>query len=122
MINHPEYLTKEGLTNVNKHETHELLNENGIIDFRKYDCILRVLAEYVKWKGKYPVPLKQELFSWNLDYVNPEIANELYEKLRKRLNQEERLRDLRDSHHINKSIKGFLKILKEIINFMKQET
>jgi hypothetical protein len=95
MIRHPENLTEEGLTKIDKHETFDLLNENGITEFREYGAILKLLTEYVKWKGRYPVPLKQEYFSWSLDTLDPKDANSLYEKLYKRLNLEKRLKDLR---------------------------
>ena len=122
MIRHPENLTEEGLTKIDKHETFDLLNENGITEFREYGAILKLLTEYVKWKGRYPVPLKQEYFSWSLDTLDPKDANSLYEKLYKRRNLEKRLKDLRDKHKIDKSIKEFLDIQKEIIGFMNSDT
>jgi len=122
MIKHPGNLTEEGLTKINKHETYDLLNENGITEFREYGAILKVLAEYTKWKGRYPVPLKQEYFSWSLDIFDPKDANNLYEKLYRRLNLEKGLKDLSDKHKIDKSLKEFLDIQKEIIDFMDIDT
>ena len=122
MINNPNYLTNEGLIKVDKHETDELFRENGITEFIGYEELLRGLASYVKWKGKYPVPLKQEEFDWSLDWFDPKKIDELYKKLHRRLIRELRLRDLKEKHHINKSIEEFLNIKKEISNFMKPET
>jgi len=122
MINHPEYLTKTGLFKIDKHETYDLLNENGITEFREYDDILKILAEYTKWKGRYPVPLKQEYFSWSLDIFDPKDANDLYERLSSRLNVEKRLKDLRDKHNVDKSLEEFFGIQKEIIDFMNINT
>jgi hypothetical protein len=122
MITHRENLTEEGLSKINKHETYDLLNENGITEFREYDAILKVMAEYTKWKGRYPVPLKQEYFSWSLDMFDPKDANNLYEKLYRRLNLEKRLKDLRDKHKIDKSLKEFLDIQKEIVDFIDIDT
>jgi hypothetical protein len=48
MIKHPENLTGEGLTKIDKHETFDLLNENGITEFREFGAILKELTEYVK--------------------------------------------------------------------------
>lgn len=122
MMKHPENLDGEVLTKIDKHETFDLLNENGITEFKEYDAILVELAEYVKWKGRYPVPLRQEYFSWSLDTLNPKDVNSLYEKIFRRLNLEKRLKELRDTHKIDKSIKEFLDIQKEIISFMNLET
>ncbi len=122
MIKNPGNLTEKGLDKINKHETCDLLNENGITEFKEYDRILKILSEYTKWKGRYPVPLKEESFSWPLDMFDPKEANTLYEKLYKRLNLEERLKDLRDKYKIDKSIKEFSEIQKEIISFMDIDT
>lgn len=120
MTKHPEY----NLEKIKTHKTLELLRENHISGFEKFKTILDELSNQVIWKSKYPVPipLDPEIISYNLNLVKPNDANELYEKLHKKLKQEKMLRDLRDKHNVDLSIEEFSKIKKEIIEFMKPDT
>ena len=86
IINHPEYLTDDGLTKIDKHETYDLLNENGITEFKKYDDILRQLVEYVTSIGRYPIGKKAERHEIVHEVIDRDrldcLLNDLYKRSR----------------------------------------
>lgn len=131
MVNRPGYYTPEGLDeNIVKHETYEFLNHPDLKDllkeFKKYEDILRELAEYVKWKARYPISKTYKDFDNIGDLINRKQLDELYNALSKRAWRERRPEILR-----NKDIKirgeaiSFLKFVeaqREIIDFRTPTT
>jgi len=126
MINHPEYLTPEGLTRIDKHEMHEIIDDSDLTyeltEFKKYEDLLRKLAEYVKWKGKYPASKLCEDFESVDELPDPIQINELFNALYKRSRRERRRKILKDHHKIDISIHKFLDIQMEIVGFRKSDT
>jgi hypothetical protein len=122
MVNHPEYLTPEGITEIDKHETHYFLEHPDLKDelreFKKYEAILKELAEYVKWKAKYPVSKLYKDFDKLDDLIDRGQLIELYNTLSKRAWRERRPEILRE-HGISVSFHQFIDVQKEIVDFMK---
>ena len=125
MINHPEYLTPEGLTRIDKHEMHDIIDYSDLkyelIEFKKYEDIIRKLVEYVKWKGKYPASKLCKDFESVDDLPDPIQINELFIALYKRSRRERRRKILRDHHNIHISIQKFLDVQGEIIGFRNSD-
>jgi len=122
MVNHPEYVTSAGLEKIGKHETYEFLNESELKDllseFQKYKGILLDLAEYVKWKAKYPVSKSYKDFENVGDFIDLKLLTELYDTLSKPARRERRPEILR-RQGIDISYSQFIGVQKEIVDFMK---
>lgn len=126
MVNHPEYLTQDGLEKINKHETYEFLVDPALRDllkeFDKFKDILAELAEYVKWKAKYPVSKSYKEFEPIGEFINRDSLIQLYESLNKRARRERRLQIVRRHGKEPASIQQFMEIRKEILAFITEST
>lgn len=120
IVNHPDYLTDKGLTRIDKHETHELLNENGITEFKEYDDILKELVKYVTYKGKYPVSKSKEEHEIIDEPIDLKRLNDLYNALYKRSKVERRLEIIRKK--CNKTFREFTDAQEEIVEFIAKNT
>lgn len=120
IINHPEYLTDDGLTRIDKHETYDLLNENGIPEFKKYDEILHQLVEYVTSMGRYPITKKFEDYKTIYEPIDSDQLNCLLNDLYKRSKLERRL-DILRRKGIAKTFREFVEIQEEICAFITPE-
>lgn len=120
MVNHPDYLTEDRLTKIDKHETYDLLNEHGITDFKEYDDILHQLAEYVTSKGRYPITKKLEEHRIVNEPIDPDRLDNLLTKLYKRSKIERRLKAIRNAGD-NITFKGFMDTQQEIIAFINPD-
>jgi hypothetical protein len=122
MVNHPEYLTQDGLEKINKHETYEFLVDPALRDllkeFDKFKGILAELAEYVKWKAKYPVSESYKEFEPIGEFIDRDSLIQLYESLNKRARKERRLQIIRKHGKAPISIQEFMDVRKEILVFM----
>jgi uncharacterized protein (DUF433 family) len=117
MVNHPEYLTEDGLTKIDKHETYDLLNENGITEFKVYDDILHQLAEYVTSIGRFPVTKRIKDHKIVNEPINIGRLNRLLDDLYKRSIIERRLKIIRNKGETI-TFQGFKYAQKELIAFI----
>lgn len=115
MVNHPEYL-KDGLPEINQHNTRELLKRNDITEFVEYNDVLQELEYYVTWKGRYPIPKNYEQHEVVHDPIDSIRLNELYNKLYKRSILERRLDIIKKKFEI--TYKNFMAIQNEIVSFI----
>jgi hypothetical protein len=126
MVNHPEYLTSEGLEKIGKHETYEFLDDpelkDLLKDFKKYRDILVELAEYVKWKAKYPVTKSYKEFEPNAEFMDRYQIIELYNSLHRRAWRERRLEIIRKHEGKSISYQQFMDIRAEIDAFRTPST
>jgi hypothetical protein len=126
MVNHPEYLTQDGLEKINKHETYEFLVDPALRDllkeFDEFKDILAELAEYVKWKAKYPISKSYKEFEPLDGFIDRDSLIQLYASLNKRARRERRLQIIRKHGNAPISIQEFMNIRKEILAFMAAST
>jgi len=126
MVNHPEYLTPEGLEKIDKHDIHEFLVDPALRsllkEFDEYRDILVELAEYVKWKAKYPVSKSYKEFEPIDEFIDRDRLIQLYESLNKRARRERRLQIIRRHRKASISVKEFMDVRKEILEFMTTST
>jgi len=120
IINHPEYITDEGLTKIDKHEMYDLLNENGITEFKEYDDILHQLSEYVISMGRYPITKRLDDYKTIKEPINIDRINRLLSDLYKRSKIEQRLEILRRKGD-KRTFQEFMEVQKEIIAFITSE-
>jgi hypothetical protein len=117
LMNKPELETN--LEAIKSHDMVKLLKINSIKGFEKYYSLLNTLCKYVKWKGRYTIPL--DLRTW-LDAYHPDEprkeVDELYIELKKRLKQDSKLMRIRDDTGINLSQKEYQKTKQEVIRFI----
>jgi len=126
MVNHPEYLKSEGLEKISKHETYEFLDDPDLKDqlreFQKYKYILTELAEYVKWKAKYPVSKSYKDFEPDNQFIDQNRLIELYNSLSRRAQRERRLEVIRNEEKISIPYQEFIKIRDEINEYRTPST
>lgn len=120
MVNHPEYLTDDRLTKIDKHETYDLLNEHGITGFKEYDDILHQLVEYVTSKGRYPITKKLEEHTSVNEPIDLGRLDNLLNALYKRSKIERRLEAIRNAGD-NITFKEFMNAQQEIIAFINPD-
>jgi hypothetical protein len=125
MVNHPRYLTPDGITEIDKHETYDFLEypdlKNELREFKRYEAILKELAEYVKWKAKYPVSKLYKDFDNSDAPIDRMQLIELYDTLSKRAWRERRPEILR-GHGISILFGQFINVQKEIVDFIKPKS
>jgi hypothetical protein len=120
IVNHPEYLTEEGLEKIDRHDIRNLLKENGITEFRAYDDVFRELEKYVTWKGRYPISKyyeKHEVIDRPIDLYT---VTDLYKKLYRRSKIERRLEKIRKKCAI--TFRDFTSAQEEIVSFIVPNT
>jgi len=117
IINHPEYLTEQGLTKIDKHETYDLLNENHITEFRKYRDILLQLRGYVISNGRYPIGKKADEHEIVSEAIDCDRLDDLLKDLYKRSRIERRLDFLRIKGNAI-TFQEFLGAQEEIVAFI----
>lgn len=121
----PANLTiEEKLEKIRKHETNELLDAyDSMHEFNADHGLLKKLVEYVKWKGKYPVPTKKEDYNQNHIVGQIDDINNLYNKLYKRQRRERRLDILKTEGALtkDKSLKDFLDMEEEVVEFYNKD-
>lgn len=118
-MNNPELEANLGA--IKSHDMVNLLKINRIKGFEKYYSLLESLCAYVKWRGRYTIPLDFDEMDKCLDPHNPkkEKLDELYIELKKRVKQDSKLSHIRDDTGLNMSQKDFQKIKQEVIKFIR---